>query len=93
MPADSSTLEADHSPHGPSGAFTDSSAWSKTDTNTARVTIELNGEIADDPSGAPYFHRGVSSFPPLGAPAHRIRAGDLRAIYAFRGREGVEIAV
>ena len=70
---------------------TDDHRWSKTDTNTARVTIELNGEIADDPSGAPYFHRGVSSFPPLGAPAPRIRAGDLRAIYAFRGREGVEI--
>ena len=65
--------------------------WSATGVNTARVTIELNGEIIDDPSGAPYFHRGVSSFPSLGAPAHRIRADDLRAIYAFRGREGVEI--
>jgi DNA helicase HerA-like ATPase len=55
------------------------------------VTIELAGEIVDDSSGAPYFHRGVSSFPSLGAAAHRIRADDLRAIYAFRGREGVEI--
>ena len=65
--------------------------WSSTAVNTARVTIELNGEIVDDLSGAPYFHRGVSSFPSLGAAAHRIRADDLRAIYAFRGREGVEI--
>jgi uncharacterized protein len=65
--------------------------WSSTAVNTARVTIELNGEIVDDSSGAPYFHRGVSSFPSLGAAAHRIRADDLRAIYAFRGREGVEI--
>ena len=65
--------------------------WSATDVNTARVTIELAGEIVDDPSGAPFFHRGVSSFPSLGAPAHCIRADDLRAIYAFRGREGVEI--
>ena len=65
--------------------------WSATEVNTARVTIELNGEIVDDSSGAPYFHRGVSSFPSLGAAAHRIRADDLRAIYAFRGREGVEI--
>ncbi len=65
--------------------------WSATEVNTARVTIELNGEIADDSSGEPVFHRGVSSFPSLGAPAHRIRADDLRAIYTFRGREGVEI--
>ncbi len=65
--------------------------WSATEVNTARVTIELAGEIVDDSSGAPYFHRGVSSFPALGAAAHRIRADDLRAIYAFRGREGVEI--
>ena len=70
---------------------TDDRRWSATEVNTARVRIELAGEIIDDSSGAPYFHRGVSSFPSLGAPAHRIRADDLRAIYAFRGREGVEI--
>jgi uncharacterized protein len=70
---------------------TDDRRWSATEVNTARVRIELAGEIVDDPSGAPYFHRGVSSFPSLGAAAHRIRADDLRAIYAFRGREGVEI--
>jgi hypothetical protein len=34
--------------------------WSATEVNTARVTIELAGEIVDDSSGAPYFHRGVS---------------------------------
>jgi DNA helicase HerA-like ATPase len=65
--------------------------WSEEDANAARVIIELNGEINDDPNGAPFFHRGVRSFPSLGAPAHRIRADDLRAIYTFRGRQGVEI--
>jgi len=70
---------------------TDDGRWSENETNTARVTIELNGEIIDDASGAPFFHRGVGSFPSLGAPAHRIRADDLRAIYTFRGRQGVEI--
>jgi uncharacterized protein len=65
--------------------------WSEDEVNAARVTIEVNGEIVDDPNGAPYFHRGVRSFPSLGAPAHRIRADDLRAIYTFRGRQGVEI--
>jgi DNA helicase HerA-like ATPase len=65
--------------------------WSEDDANAARVTIEVNGEIIDDSNGAPYFHRGVRSFPSLGAPAHRIRVDDLRAIYTFRGRQGVEI--
>ena len=70
---------------------TDDGRWSENEANSARVTIELNGEIIDDPNGAPFFHRGVRSFPSLGAPAHRIRADDLRAIYTFRGRQGVEI--
>ena len=70
---------------------TDDGRWSENAANSARVTIELNGEIIDDPNGAPFFHRGVRSFPSLGAPAHRIRADDLRAIYTFRGRQGVEI--
>jgi uncharacterized protein len=65
--------------------------WSETGVNTARVAIELSGEVADDAAGAPVFHRGVRSFPSLGAVAHRIRADDLRAIYSFRGREAVEI--
>jgi DNA helicase HerA-like ATPase len=65
--------------------------WSEDEANAARVTIEVNGEIIDDPNGAPYFHRGVRSFPSLGAPAHRIHVDDLRAIYTFRGRQGVEI--
>jgi hypothetical protein len=70
---------------------TDDGRWSENEANAARVTIELNGEIIDDPNGAPFFHRGVRSFPSLGAPAHRIRADDLRAIYTFRGHQGVEI--
>ena len=70
---------------------TDAGRWVEDEANVARVTIELNGEIIDDPGGAPFFHRGVRSFPSLGAPAHRIRADDLRAIYTFRGRQGVEI--
>jgi DNA helicase HerA-like ATPase len=65
--------------------------WSETGVNDARVAIELSGEVVDDASGAPVFHRGVRSFPSLGAPAHRIRAEDLRAVYSFHGREAVEI--
>jgi DNA helicase HerA-like ATPase len=70
---------------------TDDGHWSESEGNTARVKIELNGEIIDDPNGAPFFHRGIRSFPSLGAQAHRIRADDLRAIYTFRSQQGVEI--
>ena len=70
---------------------TNDGRWRETDVNTASVTFELSGEIIDDASGAPVFSRGVRSFPPLGAAVHRIRADDLRAIYSFRGRQGVEI--
>jgi DNA helicase HerA-like ATPase len=70
---------------------TDDGRWSESEANAARVTVELNGEIIDGADGAPVFHRGVRSFPSLGAPAHRIRAEDLRAIYTFRSRQGVEI--
>ena len=65
--------------------------WNLGAANCARVTIELSGEVIDDASGVPIFHRGIRSFPFLGAAAHRIRASDLRAIYTFRGGQGVEI--
>jgi uncharacterized protein len=65
--------------------------WSDSGGNVAYVTVELNGEIMDDDGGAPRFFRGIRSYPALGSLAHRIRAQDLRAIYSFRGIEGVEI--
>ena len=65
--------------------------WNAGAPNYARVTIELSGEIIDAAPGVPVFQRGIRSFPSLGAGAHRIRAADLRAIYSFRGGQGVEI--
>jgi DNA helicase HerA-like ATPase len=65
--------------------------WSETESNTSYVKIELSGEIVDDESGEPVFFRGIRSYPALGAVAHRIRADDLKAIYSFRGVQGVEI--
>lgn len=67
-------------------------AWSDGDDgNIAHVKIELAGEILDDERGQPVFYRGMRNYPELGAIAHRIRTRDLAAIYAFRGRQGVEI--
>ena len=65
--------------------------WHVADTNIAHVKIELTGEIRDDSEGRPRFFRGIRSYPHLGAVIHTIRASDLAAIYAFDGREGIEI--
>ena len=70
---------------------TTNNRWRPGESNIALIKIELSGEIIDEVPGMPVFHRGIHSFPTLGAIAHRIRAGDLRAIYSVRGIAGVEI--
>ncbi len=65
--------------------------WAADDINETLVKIELSGEIIDEAPGKPVFYRGIRSFPVLGAVAHRMRSGDLRAIYAIRGEVGVEV--
>jgi DNA helicase HerA-like ATPase len=66
-------------------------SWSEEGVNHTLVKVELSGEIIDEAPGKPVFHRGIRSFPALGAVAHRIRTADLAAIYQIRGEEGVEI--
>ena len=66
--------------------------WSENDANVVYVKIELSGEIVDDDdSGEPRFFHGIRCYPALGAVAHRMRAEDLKAIYSFRGVQGVDI--
>ena len=65
--------------------------WNYADANVAYVKVELSGEIVDDDDGPPRFFRGIRTYPALGAVVHRIRADDLKAIYAFRGVDGVVI--
>jgi uncharacterized protein len=73
------------------GLATVAQTWSEDEPNPARATFELHGELVEGAPGRPTFHRGVRSYPSLGANVHRMRADDLRAIYTFRGRQGVEI--
>ena len=65
--------------------------WSESEPNLARITFELSGEIIDRAADPSVFHRGVRSYPSLGAMARRMKAEDLRTIYTFRGKRGVEI--
>jgi hypothetical protein len=58
---------------------TDDGRWSESGANAARVTIELNGEIIDDASGAPLFHREArprtAYAPTIFEPSIRFAAG------------------
>jgi uncharacterized protein len=69
----------------------DDGRWKETGQNIVNVRIELLGEVVDDADGKPRFRRGITSYPALGAVAHRIRAADLAAIFSFRGKDGIEI--
>jgi len=67
--------------------------WNPEGMNIALVKIELSGEIVDQPTGDPKFYRGIHAFPPLGCIAHRIRAGDLKAIFSVPNARTVEVGV
>ena len=70
---------------------TQDARWHADSPNQTLIRIELSGEVVEEEPGKPVFHRGIRSFPVLGSVAHRIRAGDLKAIYEIRGDKGVEI--
>ncbi len=69
---------------------TTSQLWSDTDLNVIYIKVELVGEISDAEDG-PVFRTGISSYPYLGAVAHRIRVRDLQAIYTINTGMAVDI--
>jgi DNA helicase HerA-like ATPase len=68
-------------------------AWSNEGQNPIEVSIELIGEVRDgvDPDAKPVFDRGITTYPHIGAIAHRIRTRDLQAVYDLAGRHSVTI--
>lgn len=64
--------------------------WREDDDNPICVSVELVGEVRDTDHGA-VFDRGITTYPHIGAPAHRIRSRDLEAVYDLAGREAVTI--
>src|SRR5690606_444897 len=51
-------------------------AWAEDGINQINVHVELIGEVRDTENGAPVFDRGITSYPHIGAMAHRIRSRD-----------------
>jgi uncharacterized protein len=68
-----------------------SGAWDENDDNPITVDVELIGEVRDTPGGQPFFDRGITRYPHVGAISHRIRARDLAAVYELGGRKAVTI--
>ncbi|MGE0502949.1 MAG: ATP-binding protein [Rhizobiaceae bacterium] len=67
-------------------------AWDEEGLNPIEVSVELVGEVRDDPAaGKPVFDRGITIYPHIGAVAHRIRVRDLAAIYDLGGRSSLSI--
>jgi uncharacterized protein len=65
--------------------------WTDDGSNLLIIEVELVGEVVDNPGGKLSFRRGIAVYPWLGAPAHRIRSADLRAVFDLGDRAGVEI--
>ena len=66
-------------------------AWSESEENPIQVEVEFLGEVLESADGRMRFQSGISTFPPIGAIAHRIRAGDLALVHDLGDRSGVEI--
>ncbi|MFA6154881.1 ATP-binding protein [Mesorhizobium sp.] len=68
-------------------------AWSNEGQNPIEVSIELIGEVRDaaEPGAKPVFDRGITTYPHIGAIAHRIRSHDLQAVYDLAGRHSITI--
>jgi len=67
-------------------------AWDSAGRNAIEVNVELVGEVRDmPPHNKPVFDRGITTYPHIGAIAHRIRMRDLQATYDLAGRQAVTI--
>lgn len=70
---------------------TGSGTWNRDEGNMIHIHVELVGEITEDGNGNARFTGGISSYPYLGAVAHRIRIGDLAAIYENNDERAVQV--
>lgn len=65
--------------------------WDEGSENAIHVQVELLGEVLEDPDGRTSFQSGISTYPPIGAVAHRIRSGDLALVHDLGTRKAVTI--
>lgn len=66
-------------------------SWNDQGENMVHIEVELLGEVVDGAPGRSRFQGGISTYPPVGAIAHRIRATDLALVHDLGARGGVAI--
>ena len=70
---------------------TRSESWNPKDKNALTLHVELSGEVHRDEKRGNVFSGGISSYPHVGAVAHRIRHADLTTIYKAADQSAVSI--
>lgn len=65
--------------------------WNEAGANAVAVEVELLGEVVDGESGTARFDSGITTYPPIGAQAHRIRLRDLEHIHDLGHNKGVVV--
>ncbi|TCR60527.1 hypothetical protein EV560_11614 [Bosea sp. BK604] len=66
-------------------------SWDERADNAVHVEVELAGEVTEGEDGRQRFQSGITNYPPIGAVAHRIRAGDLALMHDLGGRNGTAV--
>ncbi len=66
------------------------SDWQEQGDNAIHIDVELLGEVVEQ-DGRPHFQSGISTYPPIGTIAHRIRSGDLALVHDLGQRDGIAI--
>lgn len=65
--------------------------WDEATDNVIHIQVELLGEVSESQDGRARFQNGISTYPPIGAIAHRIRTGDLAMVHDLGTRNGVAV--
>lgn len=65
--------------------------WDEATDNVIHIQVELLGEVSESQDGRARFQNGISTYPPIGAIAHRIRTGDLAMVHDLGARNGVAV--
>lgn len=65
--------------------------WNPAEANSIILAVDLIGEMRLQSAGGLRFSSGISKYPHVGAPVHRIRNADLAAIYTATDETAVRI--
>lgn len=65
--------------------------WDEKEDNPVHILVELLGEVLPTADGREGFQTGITTYPPVGAIAHRIRTTDLALVHDLGAKRSVAI--